>query len=66
LDNLQVEKGKAVIGRTGQGNLLDLLVLREREGGGTTTGKPGVQRIKAILVEVIDYRTHPVRAGESI
>ena len=58
-------KRQTVIGRTRQSDLLDRWRCGRVKVGGPATGVLRVQRVEAVLVEVVDHLPHPVRAGES-
>jgi hypothetical protein len=54
-----------VVLRAGQGDLLDLLALGQRERRRAPSGIARVQRLEAVGVEVVDHVSHPVWARES-
>jgi hypothetical protein len=52
---------QVVILRSGKGDLLDLASLRKRERRRTPPGVLRIQRLEAVIVEVVDHLTDPVR-----
>jgi hypothetical protein len=64
LDRLQVEKGRLWSCGSGQGDLLDLLALGQRELGWSATGVLRGQGVEPVGVEVVDHFTYPVLRGE--
>ena len=55
---------QVVILRSSQRDLLDLAALRQGERRRPATGVLRVQRVEAVIVEVVDHLTDPVRRGE--